>query len=56
VKDHADFWSLLDAGHPLLQERQRVMITIAKEQAQNISISQIIIKSCLQEQAKAGKR
>jgi hypothetical protein len=25
-----------DAGRPLLQERQRVMITIAKEQARNI--------------------
>jgi hypothetical protein len=46
VKDHADPWSLLDAGLPLLQERQRVMSIIAKEQAQNISISQITIKSC----------
>jgi len=33
-----------------------VMITIAKEKAQSISISHINIKSCLQEKAKAGKR
>jgi hypothetical protein len=45
-----------DAGGQLLKERQRVMITVGKEQSESISISQINIKSCRQELAKIRKQ